>query len=121
SNMSLPRMMLCIVHDGHVAWDVKWRPVDACNTLSSTSALGYLGVLLGNGALEVWEVPHPHTLKRLYAAFQENADPRFIRLRPVFRCSFLKCGGDRQSIPLTLEWSAASPHDMILAGCHDGV
>ena len=25
------------------------------------------------------------------------------------------------SIPLTLEWSASSPHDMILAGCHDGV
>lgn len=25
------------------------------------------------------------------------------------------------SMPLTLEWSASPPHDIILAGCHDGV
>lgn len=24
------------------------------------------------------------------------------------------------SIPLTVEWSAFSPHDLIVAGCHDG-
>lgn len=24
------------------------------------------------------------------------------------------------SIPLTLEWSASTPHDYIVAGCHDG-
>jgi len=24
------------------------------------------------------------------------------------------------SIPLTVEWSVTSPHDYLLAGCHDG-
>lgn len=24
------------------------------------------------------------------------------------------------SIPLTVEWSPSMPHDLILAGCHDG-
>lgn len=24
------------------------------------------------------------------------------------------------SIPLTLEWSTSTPHDLLLAGCHDG-
>lgn len=37
----------------------------------------------------------------------------------MFRCSGVKFG-DRHGIPLTLEWSTSSPHDMILAGCHDG-
>ncbi|KAI3471962.1 hypothetical protein Pfo_028650 [Paulownia fortunei] len=118
-NVALPRMMLCLAHNGKVAWDVKWRPVNACDP-ESMNIMGYLAVLLGNGALEVWEVPLPHTVKLVYPACHQNIDPRFIKLQPVFRCSKLKCG-DRQSIPLTVEWSLSSPHDMILAGCHDGV
>ncbi|PIN03478.1 hypothetical protein CDL12_23999 [Handroanthus impetiginosus] len=118
-DVALPRMMLCLAHNGKVAWDIKWRPVNACDP-EPMCTMGFLAVLLGNGALEVWEVPLPHTVKLVYPACQERIDPRFIKLKPVFRCSRLKCG-DRQSIPLTLEWSTASPHDMILAGCHDGV
>ncbi|KAK3043542.1 hypothetical protein RJ639_002121 [Escallonia herrerae] len=119
-DVALPRLMLCLGHNGKVAWDVKWRPCDVCG-VDSKHRMGYLAVLLGNGALEVWEVPSPRALRYIYSTCQkEGTDPRFVKLDPVFRCSMLKCG-DRQSIPLTVEWSASSPHDLILAGCHDGV
>ncbi|XP_057777850.1 uncharacterized protein LOC130996573 isoform X2 [Salvia miltiorrhiza] len=118
-NVALPRMMMCLAHNGKVVWDVKWRPVSACFA-ESRNILGYLAVLLGSGSLEVWEVPLPHAVKLVYPPLQEHTDPRFIKLQPVFRSSMLKCG-DRQSIPLTVEWSVSSPHDMISAGCHDGV
>ncbi|CAH9082720.1 unnamed protein product [Cuscuta epithymum] len=116
-DVALPRMVLCLAHNGKVAWDIKWRPKGFS---SSGQRMGYLAVLLGSGALEVWEVPFPRIIKRLYSPDMEGTDPRFIKLEPVFRCSKLKCG-DRQSIPLTVEWSMSSSHDMILAGCHDGV
>ncbi|KAL6574965.1 hypothetical protein OROMI_012250 [Orobanche minor] len=119
TDVALPRLMLCLAHNGKVAWDAKWRPVNAHRS-ESMHIMGYLVVLLGNGTLEVWEVPLPHMVKLVYPACQEHIDPRFIKLKPVFRCSKLKCG-DRQSIPLTMEWSVSSPNDMILAGCHDGV
>ncbi|XP_016449387.2 uncharacterized protein LOC107774390 isoform X1 [Nicotiana tabacum] len=119
TDVSLPRMVLCLAHNGKVARDVKWRPLDHCDV--SRHRMGYLAVILGNGALEVWEVPFPHIIKAFYPSVQKKGtDPRFLKLQPVFRCSMLKCG-DRQSIPLTVEWSASPPHDMILAGYHDGV
>ncbi|KAL0347074.1 UNVERIFIED_CONTAM: hypothetical protein Scaly_1723400, partial [Sesamum calycinum] len=94
-DVALPRMMLCLAHNGKVVWDLKWQPVNASDP-ESMKIMGYLAVLLGNGALEVWEVPLPHTVRLVYPACQERIDPRFIKLRPVFRCSMLKCG-DRQS------------------------
>ncbi|XP_019152946.1 PREDICTED: uncharacterized protein LOC109149566 isoform X2 [Ipomoea nil] len=118
-DVALPRMILCLAHNGKVAWDIKWRPKDF-SCCESRHRMGYLAVLLGSGALEVWEVPFPRIIKRLYSSDKEGTDPRFIKLEPVFRCSMLKCG-DRQSIPLTVEWSISSSCDMILAGCHDGV
>ncbi|XP_031128106.1 uncharacterized protein LOC116030111 isoform X3 [Ipomoea triloba] len=118
-DVALPRMMLCLAHNGKVAWDIKWRPKDF-SCCESRHRMGYLAVLLGSGALEVWEVPFPRIIKRLYSSDKEGTDPRFMKLEPVFRCSMLKCG-DRQSIPLTVEWSISSSRDMILAGCHDGV
>ncbi|KAI3683867.1 hypothetical protein L1987_84382 [Smallanthus sonchifolius] len=115
----LPRLVMGLAHNGKVAWDVKWRPSDSHSV--SKHIMGYLAILLGNGALEVWEVPLPHVTKAIFSSCQkEGNDPRFLKLKPVFLCSMLKCG-DRQSIPLTLEWSASAPHDLILAGCHDGV
>lgn len=51
-DVALPRMMFCLAHNGKVAWDVKWRPVDAHHP-DSNYIMGYLAVLLGNGALEV--------------------------------------------------------------------
>ncbi|XP_010242589.1 PREDICTED: uncharacterized protein LOC104586906 isoform X2 [Nelumbo nucifera] len=116
-DVTLPRVVLCLAHNGKVAWDVKWRPL---NDSGYKNSMGYLAVLLGNGSLEVWDVPLPNTIKVLYSSCRKDGtDPRFVKLEPVFRCSKLKCG-DRQSIPLTMEWSPSAPHDLILAGCHDG-
>ncbi|XP_026443106.1 uncharacterized protein LOC113342956 isoform X2 [Papaver somniferum] len=121
TDVLLPRLVLCLAHNGKVAWDVKWRPLNVdFESSEDMRRMGYLAVLLGNGSLEVWEVPSPSKIKALYASYQTDCtDPRFVKLAPVFKCSELKTG-DRQSIPLTLEWSRASPHDLIVAGCHDG-
>ncbi|KAL4560393.1 hypothetical protein LXL04_032544 [Taraxacum kok-saghyz] len=116
--VALPRLVMGLAHNGKVAWDVKWKPdsYDVCE-----HRMGYLAVLLGNGGLQVWEVPLLRANKALFSSCKkQGTDPRFLKLKPVFMCSKLKCG-DRQSIPLTLEWSTSSPHDLILAGCHDGV
>ncbi|KAJ0981115.1 hypothetical protein J5N97_009370 [Dioscorea zingiberensis] len=89
--IALPRGVLFLAHNGKVAWDVKWRPKTSSKP-EDKQLIGYLAVLLGNSSLEVWEVPQP---------------------------SLIKCG-DRQCIPLTVEWSRSSSCDLILAGCHDG-
>ncbi|KAM7254662.1 hypothetical protein ACFE04_019903 [Oxalis oulophora] len=118
-NLALPRVILCLAHNGKVAWDVKWRP-SSDDDPKCNHRMGFLAVLLGNGLLEVWEIPLPHTLEAMYSQkAKDGTDPRFVKLEPVFRTSILKCG-DRQSIPLTMEWSTSYPHDYLLAGCHDG-
>ncbi|ESW17322.1 hypothetical protein PHAVU_007G229800 [Phaseolus vulgaris] len=116
-DVTLPRVVSCLAHNGKVAWDVKWRPTNISDS-SYKHRMGYLAVLLGNGSLEVWEVPLPHVVRAIYM-HREGTDPRFIKLEPVFRCSMLKRRGI-QSIPLTVEWSVTPPHDYLLAGCHDG-
>ncbi|KAG9139067.1 hypothetical protein Leryth_022569 [Lithospermum erythrorhizon] len=117
-HVPLPKMMLCLAHNGKVVWDLKWRPADSHDKLR----LGYLAVVLGSGSIEVWEVPCPYAVQVIYNSSSqlECSDPRFIKLQPVFRCSKLN-SGDRQSIPLTVGWSASSPHDIVIAGCHDGL
>ncbi|KAB2631564.1 hypothetical protein D8674_009083 [Pyrus ussuriensis x Pyrus communis] len=119
TDVALPRIVLCLAHHGKVAWDVKWRP---CNEHDSKCKhrMGYLAVLSGNGSLEVWDVPLPHAIEVIYSSScGEGTDPRFVKLAPVFRCSMLKCSGEK-SIPLTVEWSPSPPHDYLLVGCHDG-
>ncbi|KAL6629244.1 hypothetical protein ACP70R_029009 [Stipagrostis hirtigluma subsp. patula] len=117
-DIALPRVVLCLAHNGRVAWDIKWKP-PLLNQREQNSHLGFLAVLLGNGSLEVWEVPSPCMIQKIYSRSKvEGSDPRFVKLQPVFKCVKVKCG-NRQSIPLTVDWST-SPHDMILAGCHDG-
>ncbi|XP_057534889.1 uncharacterized protein LOC130813150 [Amaranthus tricolor] len=119
-NDVLPRVVLCLGHDGKVAWDVKWRPLIDTESVAK-HRMGYLAVVLGNGSVEVWEIPSPKVISSIYASRRaKDTDPRFAKLKPVFRCSMLKYG-DRQSMPLTVEWSTTPPHDLILAGCHDGV
>lgn len=118
NGIRLPRVVLCLAHNGKVAWDIKWKP-PLPNQSEQKSSLGFLAILLGNGSLEVWEVPSPSMIQKIYSSSSmDGTDPRFLKLRPVFRCAKVKCG-NRQSIPLTVDWSP-SPHDMILAGCHDG-
>ncbi|GAB4856429.1 hypothetical protein Ancab_014347 [Ancistrocladus abbreviatus] len=48
----LPRVVLCLGHDGRVAWDVKWRPSGPCDS-DCKHRMGYLAVALGNGSIEV--------------------------------------------------------------------
>ncbi|XP_015583472.2 uncharacterized protein LOC8273734 isoform X2 [Ricinus communis] len=100
-DVALPRVVLCIAHDAKVVWDVKWQPCYGSDS-KCQHRMGYLAVLLGNGFLEV-----------------EGTDPRYVKLKPVFRGSIAK-RGEIQSIPLTVEWSTSYPHDYLLAGCHDG-
>uniref|UniRef100_A0A6N2M7U9 Uncharacterized protein n=1 Tax=Salix viminalis TaxID=40686 RepID=A0A6N2M7U9_SALVM len=87
----LPRVVLCLAHNGKVAWDVKWQP---CNSPPS-KCQHRMGYLAGK-----W-------------IFGKGTDPRFIKIKLVFRCSTL-------NIPLVVEWSTSYPHDYLLAGCHDG-
>ncbi|WCJ41549.1 Transducin/WD40 repeat-like superfamily protein [Euphorbia peplus] len=118
-NIVLPRLVFCLAHDGKVVWDMKWRP---CHTSDPKSLhrMGYLAVLLGNGSLEVWDVPLPNIANAIYTlSSKEGIDPRFVKLQPVFKCSIAK-RGEMQSIPLTVEWSSLCPHDYLLVGCHDG-
>ncbi|KAH7663447.1 general transcription factor 3C polypeptide 2 protein [Dioscorea alata] len=118
-NIALPRMVFSLAHNGKVAWDVKWRPKTSIKS-EGKQHIGYLAVLLGSGSVEVWDVPHPSLVRRLYISSRiEGTDPRFLKLEPVFKCSKIKCG-DRQCIPLTLEWSRSGSSDLMLAGCHDG-
>ena len=48
----LPRVILCLAHNGKVAWDIKWKP-PLSNQLEQKSRLSFLAILLGNGSLEV--------------------------------------------------------------------
>lgn len=116
----LPRMVLCLAHEGEVAWDVKWQPLTE-KDLGNQHRLGFLAALLGDGSMQVWEVPTPSAVNYLFISsnVRSGLDPRFIKLEPVFKCSKLESDG-HQSIPLTLEWSTSAPHDLLLAGCHDG-
>ena len=50
-DVAMPRLIMCLAHNGKVVWDVKWRPLGTC--ADSKHRMGYLAVLLGNGALEV--------------------------------------------------------------------
>lgn len=49
--VALPRVVLCLAHNGKVAWDLKWKPTN--NSAKCKHRMGYLAVLLGNGSLEV--------------------------------------------------------------------
>lgn len=51
-SVALPRVVLCLAHNGKVAWDLKWKPTNSC-TAKYKHRMGYLAVLLGNGSLEV--------------------------------------------------------------------
>uniref|UniRef100_A0A0E0JR96 Uncharacterized protein n=1 Tax=Oryza punctata TaxID=4537 RepID=A0A0E0JR96_ORYPU len=83
-DISLPRVVLCLAHNGKVAWDIKWKPPSA-NQSEHKSCLGFLAVLLGNGSLEVWEVPSPSMIQKIYSSSsKEGTDPRFLKLKPVF-------------------------------------
>ncbi|XP_075674553.1 uncharacterized protein LOC142643729 [Castanea sativa] len=51
-DVALPRVVLCLAHNGKVAWDIKWRPYNV-SEFKFKHRMGYLAALLGNGSLEV--------------------------------------------------------------------
>jgi general transcription factor 3C polypeptide 2 len=51
-DIAQPRVVLCLAHNGRVAWDIKWKP-PLLSQPEQKSRLGFLAVLLGNGTLEV--------------------------------------------------------------------
>ncbi|CAJ1968670.1 unnamed protein product [Sphenostylis stenocarpa] len=51
-DVTLPRVVSCLAHNGKVAWDVKWRPTNISDSFCKLR-MGHLAVLLGNGSLEV--------------------------------------------------------------------
>ena len=51
-DVTLPRVVSCLAHNGKVAWDVKWRPTNISDSFCK-HRMGHLAVLLGNGSLEV--------------------------------------------------------------------
>lgn len=53
-DVALPRLVLCLAHNGKVAWDVKWRPTYNEQESKCTRRMGYLAMVLGNGSLEVY-------------------------------------------------------------------
>ncbi|GAB2255131.1 hypothetical protein Droror1_Dr00008909 [Drosera rotundifolia] len=115
----IPRVVMCVGHDGKVAWDVKWKP--KASESGRGQQMGYLAVVLGIGSIEVWEIPSLRMTRAVFSPQHKNGiDPRFLKLKPISRCSKLKCR-DRQSMPLIMEWSASPPDDILLAGCHDGL
>ncbi|KAI3896970.1 hypothetical protein MKW92_049290 [Papaver armeniacum] len=117
----LPRLVLCLAHNGKVAWDVKWRPLNVDLSLLKICTHGLSCCIAWKWFLGSVEVPSPSKIKALYASYQtDSTDPRFMKLAPVFKCSELKTGDRQRYHSLTLEWSRASPHDLIVAGCHDG-
>jgi general transcription factor 3C polypeptide 2 len=52
NGIRLPRVVLCLAHNGKVAWDIKWKPPSPDQS-EQKSCLGFLAILLGNGSLEV--------------------------------------------------------------------
>ena len=52
NDVALPRLVLCLAHNGKVAWDVKWRPSNVHDSRCA-HRMGFLAVLLGDGSLEV--------------------------------------------------------------------
>lgn len=52
NDVALPRVVLCLAHNGRVVWDLKWRPFNTYDS-KCKHRMGFLAVLLGNGSLEV--------------------------------------------------------------------
>ena len=51
-DVALPRVELCLAHNGKVAWDIKWRPSNVSES-KCKHRMGCLAVLLGNGSLKL--------------------------------------------------------------------
>ncbi|KAH7315614.1 hypothetical protein KP509_21G057500 [Ceratopteris richardii] len=113
----LPKMVLGLAHDGGVVWDAKWQPIST-TSIRRAGHLGNLAAVYGDGSIEVYDVPMPSMVRKL-KFFSESSAPLIVKMKPAFKCSgIISCG--QKSLPLTVEWSSSSPHNLLLVGCHDG-
>ena len=95
------RCVLCLSHDGGVAWDLRWSPaVSPSGTAGGDTAgdaLGTLAVALGDGRVEAWTVVAPETGNN--ESTMES--PRLVKPRRILRGAVPReCG-----VALALDWS----------------
>ncbi|KAG6554196.1 hypothetical protein Mapa_004112 [Marchantia paleacea] len=115
----LAQMVLGLTHEGLVTWDAKWQPVGEEKIAlqeRESLRLGFLAAVLGNGSLQVYDVPMPSIFSKTTVSSCE--EPLIVSIEPVFKCSSLQKRGYK-SIPVSLEWSTWDPHDRLLVGFHD--
>ncbi|KAJ6912546.1 hypothetical protein NC651_015077 [Populus alba x Populus x berolinensis] len=83
------------------------------------------GLLAIEGIFFTWDVPLPYAMKSVCSSSNgEGTDPRFVKLKPVFRCSTLKCGGIQSADTVTIraitwvpsESDQGSPNLFLTAG-----
>ncbi|KAL6614133.1 hypothetical protein ACP70R_036403 [Stipagrostis hirtigluma subsp. patula] len=118
-DIALPRVVLCLAHNGKVAWDIKWKP-PLVNQTEQKSCLGFLAVLLGNGSLEVGSSITMRDPGNILPFDGGGFRPSFSKAAACIQVCQSEMWEQTKVIPLAVDWSPSPPHDMILAGCHDG-
>ena len=108
------RCVLCLSHDGGIAWDLRWSPaVPPSGTAGGDTAgdaLGTLAVALGDGRVEAWTVVAPETGNN--ESTMES--PRLVKPRRILRGAVPReCG-----VALALDWSPCGRK--IAAACSGG-
>ena len=111
------RCVLCLAHDGGVAWDLRWSPVRQ----EGGGALGTLAVALGDGRVEAWTVDEPPegndevaTGQTGQTGMDDSPNPRIVQPRRILRGAVPReCG-----VALALDWSHCGRK--IAAACSGG-
>lgn len=114
------RCVLCLAHDGGVAWDLRWSPVRPSDGggggTAGGGALGTLAVALGDGRVEAWTVDDPEGNNDLTTTESSNPGvaPRVVQPRRILRGVVPReCG-----VALALDWSHCGRK--IAAACSGG-
>ncbi|QDZ20022.1 hypothetical protein HOP50_03g25410 [Chloropicon primus] len=92
-----------IRHNGAVTWDLAWCPA------ASTQGTGVLAAGLGDGQVCLYCVPGRDP--------EAEGGTKPLNLKPRLQTSELQ---KRKSIPSSLAWHPAAPHNTLLVGCWDG-
>ena len=104
------RCVLCLSHDGGIAWDLRWSPARTAGGDTAGDALGTLAVALGAGRVEAWTVVAPETGNN--ESTMES--PRLVKPRRILRGAVPReCG-----VALALDWSPCGRK--IAAACSGG-
>jgi WD40 repeat protein len=116
---AMPRMVVAIGHNGGLTWHCKWclakeTAITANGNSSATTEslprLGLLAAALGDGTVQVWSVPQPHTLPLRSSMYVATPAP----------AAFLSSRHLSGSLPSRVDWLPDHPYDLLLIGCWDG-